>query len=133
MCRRAKRASMPGARPPVPSSSSSRFTIANAAIRSSPFVEVRAAAYAAHTSRVSRVERSPNILFRLFVVGRLAGELLAPELAESGVTPWELAVHGALSAWGPMTPTELAHTVGLPPSTLSVHIRRMVEQGAVRR
>src|SRR5262245_66284331 len=121
MCRRAKRASMPGARPPVPSSSSLRFTIANPAIRHPPLVAVQAAAYArpiAILRGVSRLDPPPNILFRLFVAGRLAGELLGPELADSGVTPWELAVHGALSAWGPMATTGLARNVGLPPATL---------------
>jgi DNA-binding MarR family transcriptional regulator len=75
----------------------------------------------------------PNLLFRTFVLSSLAGRLLADVAAECGLRAGELAVQGAIHAWGPLTPTELARITGLAPTTLSAYIRRMDDRGHVRR
>ncbi len=78
-------------------------------------------------------EREANVLFPLFVCGGLSSTLLSRELKDSGLTPWEFGVLSAIGVWGPLTPTELARRVGLPPTTLSEHIARFTERKLVTR
>ncbi len=78
-------------------------------------------------------EREANVLFPLFVCGGLSSTLLAREIKDSGLTPWEFGVLSGIGVWGPLTPTELARRVGLPPTTLSEHIARFTERGLVTR
>jgi len=78
-------------------------------------------------------EREANVLFPLFVCGGLSSTLLSREIKESGLTPWEFGVLSAIGVWGPLTPTDLARRVGLPPTTLSEHIARFTERALVTR
>jgi DNA-binding MarR family transcriptional regulator len=78
-------------------------------------------------------EREANVLFPLFVCGGLSSTLLNREIRESGLTPWEFGVLSGIGVWGPLTPSELARRVGLPPTTLSEHIARFVNRGLVTR
>jgi len=78
-------------------------------------------------------EREANVLFPLFVCGGLSGALLSREIRGSGLTPQEFGVLSAIGVWGPLTPTDLARRVGLPPTTLSEYVTRFTERGLVTR
>jgi DNA-binding MarR family transcriptional regulator len=66
-----------------------------------------------------------NILIQLFILGQLAGQLMAREFAEAGIDRNDYAVLSVIGAYGPITPTDLATKLGLPPTTLSTSIRRL--------
>lgn len=66
-----------------------------------------------------------NILIQLFILGQLAGQLMAREFAEAGVDRNDYAVLTVIGAYGPITPTDLATKLGLPPTTLSTSIGRL--------
>ena len=66
-----------------------------------------------------------NILIQLFILGQLAGQLMAREFDREGVDRNDYAVLTVIGAYGPITPTELAAKLGLPPTTLSASIRRL--------
>ncbi|MGZ8782779.1 MAG: MarR family winged helix-turn-helix transcriptional regulator [Gaiellaceae bacterium] len=71
-----------------------------------------------------------NILIQLFILGQLAGQLLGRELAEARIDRNDYAVLTVIGAYGPITPTDLATKLGLPPTTLSTSIRRLGDQVA---
>ena len=66
-----------------------------------------------------------NILIQLFILGQLAGQLMAREFDRDGVDRNDYAVLTVIGAYGPITPTDLATKLGLPPTTLSASIRRL--------
>jgi DNA-binding MarR family transcriptional regulator len=76
---------------------------------------------------VSSPEANPprNVLIQLFILGQLAGQLMAREFAREGIDRNDYAVLTVIGAYGPITPTELAAKLGLPPTTLSATIRRL--------
>jgi DNA-binding MarR family transcriptional regulator len=78
-------------------------------------------------------ERETNVLFPLFVCGQLAGTLLAREIKGSGLTTSEFGVLSAIGVWGPLSPTELAQRVGMPPTTLSDYVARFTQRRLVKR
>ena len=51
----------------------------------------------------------------------------------SGITASEFAVTSSINILGSVTPTELARTLGLSPTTLSAMIERLVRKGQVER
>ena len=66
-----------------------------------------------------------NILIQLFILGQLASQLMAREFDREGVDRNDYAVLTVIGAYGPITPTDLAAKLGLPPTTLSASIRRL--------
>lgn len=66
-----------------------------------------------------------NILIQLFILGQLAGQLMAREFDREGIDRNDYAVLTVIGAYGPITPTELAAKLGLAPTTLSASIRRL--------
>jgi DNA-binding MarR family transcriptional regulator len=77
--------------------------------------------------------RYPNVLLQSFITGQLAAELLRRELEPRGMEPRRFGVQSVIGAFGPITPTELAGRLGLAPPTLSAWIRRLTEEGQVRK
>ena len=73
------------------------------------------------------------MLFPLFVCGGLSNALLQREIRGSGLTPGEFGVISAIAVWGPLTPSELASLVGLPPTTLSEYVNRFSKRRLVKR
>ena len=73
-----------------------------------------------------------NVLIQLYILGQLAGQLMAREFEREGVDRNDYAVLTVIGAYGPITPTELASKLGLPPTTLSSSIRRLGKQVARR-
>ena len=66
-----------------------------------------------------------NVLIQLFILGQLAGQLMAREFDREGIDRNDYAVLTVIGAYGPITPTELAAKLGLAPTTLSASIRRL--------
>lgn len=80
----------------------------------------------------NRIEQ-PNLLLQTYVLGQLVGGLLAEEMTAGELLPSEYAVQSVVGAFGPIMPSELAQMLGMPPTTLSAHLRRFVERGHLER
>jgi DNA-binding MarR family transcriptional regulator len=87
----------------------------------------------AYDEAVPRRITSPNLVFRTFVVDQLVGGLLGEAIAPSGLGPGEFGVLSAMRVVQPVMPSELAAELGMPPTTLSAHIRRFDERGWIER
>lgn len=72
-----------------------------------------------------------NALFDLFVLGSLAGSLLADGLAPTGLTPNEFGFLSLIGAGGPLTPTDAAKRAGMPATTMSDYVRRYIDKGYI--
>jgi DNA-binding MarR family transcriptional regulator len=70
-----------------------------------------------------------SLLFDLFAASQQVKTLLTRAMAGAGLRPDEYAVYSGVFEFGPIAPTELAHVVGMPPTTLSHYIRHMREKG----
>ena len=77
--------------------------------------------------------QQPNFLLQTYILGQLVGGLLAEEMAAGELVPSEYAVQSVIGAFGPIMPSELAHMLGMPPTTLSAHLRRFLERGHLDR
>jgi DNA-binding MarR family transcriptional regulator len=74
-----------------------------------------------------------NVLLQVFIVGQLAGELLGRELRPAGISPDHFAVLSVIGNIGPVTPTDLARVLGMPPTTVSSWVRRLTARGHITR
>jgi DNA-binding MarR family transcriptional regulator len=74
-----------------------------------------------------------GLIFETFVVSQLVGALLGEAIAGNGLTTVEYGVQSAIGSVDGITPAELAAMTGMPPSSLSRHIRRLTELGQVQR
>jgi DNA-binding MarR family transcriptional regulator len=81
----------------------------------------------------SRESRRRNVLFRLFILGQLANDLLERGMARSHLSPNDFAVQSAIRAFQPITPTRLAALLGMPPTTLSSYLRRLEARRQITR
>ena len=70
-----------------------------------------------------------SLLFDLFAARQQVKTLLARAMAGAGLRSDEYAVYSGVFEFGPITPTELAAAVGMPPTTLSHYIRHMRDAG----
>jgi DNA-binding MarR family transcriptional regulator len=75
--------------------------------------------------------RRSSVLFDLFAAGQRVRTQLATAMEGSGLTPDEYAVYSALLEFEPLSPTEMAHVVGMPPTTMSHYVREMRLRGHV--
>lgn len=66
-----------------------------------------------------------NVLLQVFIVGQLSADLLGRALREAGLSPDHFAVLSVIGAIGPITPTDLARMLGMPPTTVSTWVRRL--------
>jgi DNA-binding MarR family transcriptional regulator len=76
---------------------------------------------------------SPNVLFQQFRTGVAIRELMQEAVAGTGVTGEEYGVLGVIVFFPGRTPTELATTLGIPPTTVSRHVARFIADGLVER
>jgi DNA-binding MarR family transcriptional regulator len=74
-----------------------------------------------------------NVLLQVFIVGQLAGELIGRELRPAGISPDHYAVLSVIGQLGPVTPTDLARILGMPPTTVSSWVRRLTARGHITR
>ncbi len=77
--------------------------------------------------------RGRNVLFRLFILGQLADDLLGQAMVGMKLNPNDFAVQSAIRAFQPITPTRLAALLGMPPTTLSSYLRRLETRRQIRR
>jgi DNA-binding MarR family transcriptional regulator len=77
--------------------------------------------------------RGRNVLFRLFILGQLANDLLGGAMAGLKLSPNDFAVQSAIGAFQPVTPTRLAALLGMPPTTLSSYLQRLEARRQIRR
>jgi DNA-binding MarR family transcriptional regulator len=77
--------------------------------------------------------RRRNVLFRLFILGQLANDLVDTAMRREKLNPNGFAVASAVRAFQPITPTELASLLGMPPTTLSSYLRRLEARRHLKR
>jgi DNA-binding MarR family transcriptional regulator len=77
--------------------------------------------------------RGRNVLFRLFILGQLADDLLGRAMVDLNLNPNDFAVQSAIRAFQPITPTRLSALLGMPPTTLSSYLRRLEARRQIRR
>ncbi|HSF84784.1 MAG TPA: MarR family transcriptional regulator [Acidimicrobiia bacterium] len=70
-----------------------------------------------------------TLLLDVWVLARLAGVAMDDAIAPSGLVSREFVLYALLDGAGPMTPTELARTSGVPATTISKMVKRMGERG----
>src|SRR5687767_14810303 len=70
-----------------------------------------------------------SLLFDLFAASQQVKTLLTRAMAGAGLRPDEYAVYSGVFEFGPITPTDLAKVVGMPPTTLSHYVKAMREAG----
>ena len=78
-------------------------------------------------------QRRISLSFDIFAVSQRLGTYLDRALEGTGVRPVEYAVYSLMLEAGPRTPTELAAMLGMPLSTVSTYLRRMLRRGDARR
>ena len=74
-----------------------------------------------------------NVLFRFFRITNSMRQLVARAVEGSGLSNDEYGVFSGILGLGPVSPTELAAQLGVPPTTISVYLARFLDQGIVRR
>jgi len=74
-----------------------------------------------------------TVLLDVFILAQLATTLLRDASERQGLTSGEFAISSAINAFGPMTPTELADRLGIPPTTISSRLAQLGRKGHVRR
>lgn len=74
-----------------------------------------------------------NVLFDVWLVSRATTAMLDALLAPSGIDSDEFAVYSMLRSKEGMTPSELAHWMAAPPTTVSSYVKRFEARGHVRR
>jgi DNA-binding MarR family transcriptional regulator len=77
--------------------------------------------------------RGRNVLFRLFILGQLADDLMRRAMVGLKLNPNDFAVQSAIRAFQPITPTRLAALLGMPPTTLSSYLHRLEARRQIRR
>jgi DNA-binding MarR family transcriptional regulator len=82
---------------------------------------------------VKRAEVAPGLLLEPFVVSQLVGAVVSRIVEGSGLSATEFAVVSSLGVWEDATPTELAHLLGMSPTTLSAVLKRLEERKIIRR
>jgi DNA-binding MarR family transcriptional regulator len=75
----------------------------------------------------------PGLLLQPYVVAQLTGAVVEQVVAGSGVTASEYAVTSWLKLHGTATPSQLAQDLGIPPTTLSSMLERLVAKKQLRR
>lgn len=73
-----------------------------------------------------------SILFDLFAASQRVRSLLAVAMDDAGLRPDEYAAYSALFEFEPLSPSELAGVLGMPPTTVSHYVRAMRERGHLR-
>jgi DNA-binding MarR family transcriptional regulator len=79
------------------------------------------------------VDVKPGLLLQPYVVAQLTGAVVERAVSGSGVTASEYAVTSWLNLHGTATPSQLARDLGIPPTTLSSMLDRLVTKKQLRR
>ena len=74
-----------------------------------------------------------SLLFDIWLLSGLMAGLLEDVLAESELNGDDFGMYSLLRRYGPATPTQLHRWTGLPPTTISAHLKRLEKRGHVTR
>lgn len=74
-----------------------------------------------------------SLLFDIWLLSGLLAGLLDEVLAESELNGDDFGMYSLLRRYGPATPTQLHRWTGLPPTTISAHLKRLERRGHVTR
>jgi DNA-binding MarR family transcriptional regulator len=74
-----------------------------------------------------------NVLFEVWLVSRATTALITDAIREAGLDADEFAVYSVLASTDGMTPTELAHWMAAPATTVSSYLKRFAARGHVER
>jgi DNA-binding MarR family transcriptional regulator len=74
-----------------------------------------------------------NVLFQSFRTVHALRALMGEAVAGTGISGDEYGVLGVVHFFPEQTPTELAQSLGIPPTTVSRYVNRFVEEGLVER
>jgi DNA-binding MarR family transcriptional regulator len=74
-----------------------------------------------------------NVLFDVWLVSRAATARITEAVREAGLDADEFAVYSVLASTDGMTPTELAHWMAAPATTVSSYVKRFARRGHVER
>lgn len=77
--------------------------------------------------------RLGNVLFDIWLVSRAATARITEAVRETGLDADEFAIYSVLASTDGMTPTELAHWMAAPPTTVSSYVKRFTRRGHVER
>ena len=77
--------------------------------------------------------RLGNVLFDIWLVSRAATARIHAAVAAAGLDADEFAVYSVLASTDGMTPTELAHWMAAPATTVSSYAKRFARRGHVER
>ena len=77
--------------------------------------------------------RGRNILFRLYILGQLANDLIDQAMARSKLNPSDFALQSAIRAYQPITPSRLSALLGTPQTTLSSQLARLERRRQIKR
>ena len=77
--------------------------------------------------------RLDNVLFDVWLLSRATTALLDERLTGSGLDSDEFAIYSVLRSTEGMTPTELAHWMAAPTTTVSSYVKRFEARGHVER
>lgn len=75
----------------------------------------------------------PGLFLQPFVVSQLVGTVLADMVEGSDISASEFAVTSVIGILPGVTPTELARSLGMSPTTLSAMLNRLEEKRQIRR
>lgn len=75
----------------------------------------------------------PSLLLQIYALNQRMGELVGRELARDDVVADDYALLSLVGWRGPVTPSEASTVLGIPATTASDAIRRLVARGHVRR
>ncbi len=78
-------------------------------------------------------DRLGNVLFDVWLVSRAATARISEAVREAGLDADEFAVYSVLASTDGMTPTDLAHWMAAPPTTVSSYVKRFTRRGHVER
>jgi DNA-binding MarR family transcriptional regulator len=85
------------------------------------------------TSMVPRLDpRLGNVLFDVWLVSRAATARITEAVREPGLDADEFAIYSVLASTNGMTPTELAHWMAAPATTVSSYLKRFTRRGHVQ-
>ncbi len=77
--------------------------------------------------------KGTSLLFDVFVLAQATQDLLGRGMAQSPLTPSEYALYSHVGETGPCTPSQIAHELRVPATTVTVWVRTLLERGhAVR-
>src|SRR3954470_18420169 len=77
--------------------------------------------------------RGRNVLFRLYILNQLSGDLLHSAMIRRKLDPRDFAATSAIRAFQPITPTQLSSLLGTPPTTLSSQLARRERRKQIKR